>query len=587
MKTSMIRVRRGVSGLILAGYVLGAVLPVSAQTIPAAFTKAAANELYFSAGLGWVANVHTYKTNMGDSLKNLETVSPSIYEKLYGSTMRIGDQAKAIADAIQLREIVAERSGTIGPFNKAFVVHSQGGLKALAYAKMAKDEGYGDSVKAIITIASPVRGFSPLKAADGSQEPDLARLRKQVDEIGGAVTSAVAATIGLPMLYGTFKNIEGGKPLQAFAWLVASAILPTIGEPAFDYLKSLIVPFWLKATEDDEVFSSYLRLYAQNEPSTKEAKRVYNVMKDLTPGSAFLRDYIEPAAGPTTMVRTIKTKQPAGQAPTIMYKRVWFIRIPCGIRWTTTYTEKYYTVRSATGRSWSSGTSDADRLSAATGVGFIVGLADDPLTLVPGQNKQDEAKLLLNGADVLTGGAAAAYSVSSALSFVKMFQRAAKLDIYGCIVSFLGGVSFLRSANICFTGNKYIHKYKETFSSVLGTTEHDCFIPKADQWRPIEEIGGVPIGLRDLENPESFKVGGKYPTSFYYEEVAANHAQSLHDPKIWGANGSAYKGIDMSDNIAILPNWIKKIPGYLNHSGKLTPLNHVALPEGWDADYPK
>jgi hypothetical protein len=153
-----------------------------------------------------------------------------------------GTETYPISEQVEyLQNTISNRSNDL-----AIIAHSQGGVRALGYASEMSAQGEADKIKALITIGSPVKGYSPLLAGKD-------RLMKRADDLSRDLTGAISAVLHLPAPV----ELNAESTYQLLKWggfkeniLVDSIISGEIYEldgirdlsPKSDYFESMVNP---------------------------------------------------------------------------------------------------------------------------------------------------------------------------------------------------------------------------------------------------------------------------------------------------------------------------------------------------------
>lgn len=212
------------------------------------------------------------------------------------------------------------------------IAHSQGGVRALGYAGKAKS-----NVKALITIGSPVKGYSPLLVGPNT-------LMKRIDGVIGDLSGGMIALVSGGYLGGVKLNSNN-----------AFGILDAIG---FEHEL-------LSGIKTGEIFEKV-------------------GIKDLTPTSPYFKSYVNPNR--TTSINKKIIKYPKKLVMKIKYKKRGWFRIPV-ISYSWIYGYKWIY--------WPS-TKVENRISSSTAVGFIIGTQNDPLEFLDGNDKKKAKEITKN-----------------------------------------------------------------------------------------------------------------------------------------------------------------------------------------------
>ncbi len=327
--------------------------------------------------------------------------------------------------------------------NKLIIGHSMGGIKALGYAGYWSryhenpENSDNGNLSGIITIGAPLKGFLGLaegRAAFNRKASDL------VSKIGRGATSIT-------------------KPI--------SLIIPEVG-----FLSSLfdLGTAGLSSAIAKQLFSPIDLAQLPFDLSDQ-------VMTDITPGSRFMRDFIEPEAEVIKQGYYEKRKKAIGSQTVPVYATqtdVFGYKYTIITGWKQETIYEYYKVWIAPK------TISIPRLDEDIAVGMILGSNNDPLNLMDNDNDRQSLRVAIGA---LQTALDASEKANIALSVT-----------YGVLLNIPMSVYHGVAANDAKVAYDLFVNYKKEYGYLIGGSSNDGFIAKSSQSRSIASIGGKSIG---------------------------------------------------------------------------------------------
>jgi hypothetical protein len=383
-----------------------------------------------------------------------------------------------------------------GQENMVLVGHSQGGVRALAYASM-----YPRETAAVITIGSPVSGH-PL------------------------VTNINVSVAALNLIY---KTIDAGVK-------AADEIIEII--TGSEYFSTLDIYELLNITgearefiETDVNFQTFVDMVKN--------KASYPGIEQLNPLGSFFANYINPGLKTTTTTNTVTTVELVAQQKKILtgysIKQVIdyyisikifgkVIKIPV-YKTVSTPIYKYITVYVPQTKTTTVAvqTVTVEKRIKGTYVAFIVGTNNDIVGLVESKIGALENK---SKVESIIANLKTTAQIQRALAAGNLYKAVTGLDastaenIQSKVGSLFTAAQWLTKAAAVDSLAVLMESRDSTFASLIGGAG-DCVIPKFSQKRDIELLGGTKL------------LNGIY-------ECKANHEEELSHDEIWGAGGGMY-----------------------------------------------
>ncbi len=366
--------------------------------------------------------------------------------------------------------------------NKVVIGHSLGGLKAMAYAgyysKHKDNPIYGDKGKllSVITIGAPLKGFTGL--AKGRNHLNSLLTDKGVKLLKGVSASCKSINAFLP----TFSTID---------FLVGS-------ELTINGLKD-------KLTDIFDIVDL-----------TKGAFKVSgDVLNDVSPGSEFIKNYVDPIQEEITPARYETYKKQTGTSivPIYGYQTIMGLKMYVFKGFATKPTYKFVSVYIPPV------TKSIARIDSGIALGMIVGGNNDPLNMMGNELAISATRSGVKLASELFEGAKV---TNTALSIVFGLG----LDIYHSIY-------YGMAAKDAETAADMMKNYRREFGDLIGSSSNDGFIAESSQSRLISHLGGRTISPKEYTYREPTAVHTGHPTL----------SEGVHS-KVWGVGA---KGGDHKD----------------------------------------
>lgn len=321
----------------------------------------------------------------------------------------------------------------------AIVGHSQGGLRALAYATMLErlaktnPKKYASSynhLKAIVTVSGIDKG---LLALENNASTFKSKLNQDIDILWNGVSGLVKSSIALEMLY--FEAASAYVTYETFLSVVTGKKSPslitrnTIEETLLSYVPE---PF-------KTYISSGLRDSTLNSVSE---------VRDMCPGSNFIKKNVS-----DTQKVTYRKQVDTKVTTTIKWKKVGILKVPCiEIKITPVYATytKYV---------------DSPKFSNNIPVAYIIGLQNDTLgtmeTELPGLKKKVQS------------------IASTAAGFMKAGQVLNVLKCCSITGLFNGNVKY---ASDCSKAATWLNNVQGEINELLGSSQNDGLVAKESQF---------------------------------------------------------------------------------------------------------
>ncbi|QEN04434.1 hypothetical protein EW093_06890 [Thiospirochaeta perfilievii] len=210
------------------------------------------------------------------------------------------------------------------------IAHSQGGVRALGYAYKAQK-----NVKALITIGSPVKGYSPLVVGENVL---MSRIDKVVGDLSGGLSALLLGPYSIPPVRLNSNNAFG--IMDAFGF----------EDPLLNNIKT------------GEIFN-------------KEG------IKDLNPNSDYFKNYVNPKLAQKSFKKLVKYKKKLVRK--VKYVKVGWFRVP-KVSFSWTYGYKYVTKNYVVPQ---------NRIDSSIPIGFIVGTQNDPIEFLDSKGQQTARKV--------------------------------------------------------------------------------------------------------------------------------------------------------------------------------------------------
>lgn len=350
-----------------------------------------------------------------------------------------------------------------------------------AYEKPAMQ---APSAKAVISVAGPVQGFTPLVAGSDALKQRVKGFSNKLIRGGYAVEAAVSSIV---------YAIPGIGPYLAAALDLHSAIGGLVpGQSIAWTLKALKWDLGMDETTEKNIIA-----FLEDGEIAGEGRFVSEkVLEDFNPRSEYTRKYLVGV-----------TQEETGHWARVKHHKVlwWWV-------YKTVWIKDKPLIKEAP-------------VDMETAVGYIYGTDRDPFNMMgPQGTRSPTVDTAMRGAQ-LGFFAAGTINLSVAASLANFAVAniwnpigwaAAVGSVFYQVKSFDAWIAYGISADIPKHWNR----------DILCTEKSDAFIPEDAAWREITESGGKAIGAY-----------GEYIT-FYPD----NHESELHDERIWGRGSNGEVG---------------------------------------------
>lgn len=363
-------------------------------------------------------------------------------------SVRLQNQAE---DAYQTMASQSPFGTADQPGRKKFIIaHSQGGLRALALAHLAKERGTAGDLAGIVVINSPVKGFSPLRSGLDPLRNKVNHLTRKVGGFAGALVNVgfgwgggwwnlVGDALGLPVAITPLLN-----------WILGLVPAKTAGTEAYNFIQMIV-----KA------------------PSGYEG-----TITDMSPTSTFVKTNIAPSYEKVPQGHWVKTQVQTG-FDTRLGQPIYTTQL--------LYVQDPPTTQKIT------------KLDPDTPVGFIKGNNPDVAAGID-KSLRNLSGISLDAALAGMGGIAMAVASVNALYAVQN----SLWGIANCNpFTWPAAVWFFAQAAWCTycswvsveVAYLTVQGPNGIMNEFLGTDNHDTFIPFADQEWDLADLGGRPLNV--------------------------------------------------------------------------------------------
>ena len=319
----------------------------------------------------------------------------------------------------------------------AVVGHSQGGLRALAFATyLQNNDAAGlNNLQAVVTVSGIDQG---IKALDGGLPVANAKIRRDAailtDGVYGVLTNPVL-TIGLIAAAPKIFNIETAEDMKNIAKKILNII--TKFQPMFEA--------WVKPA-----------LQATTAQKEQAFLDVYGEIRDMIPQSDFIKQNV------------IESKPYSYQVQTGSTRHLGWERVTSRWGW------KYWALRWQYSPVYSTyiGYKHTSKLPENIPVGYIVGTKNNILSMA-GSKEQD---------------------IRNGIKWVgRIFAAAEAVHIIKCVG--IGGLftGSPRYAAACVKARDYCWNFDSRVNNLLGSSEHDGLVAKESQYIP-KSVHGKIVG---------------------------------------------------------------------------------------------
>lgn len=462
----------------------------------------------------------------------IETLITPQYEEADG-TVSYGPQQDGLTmpmdtQVARTRQFVTKRLG--GTPNQVLVGHSQGGLRAMGYYhNPALTSSERSRIKSIITIGSPIRGFSPL--ANGNVS-----LRNKLTGILDPLLRGIPAALLLRDFPEIPGNPNAGTTQRFFHFVTSDPMVQNV----------------ITDTKAKESLKSLAELPVVEMLGLDEAGLTanYPALRDLSPNSAFIQNATKIENRPVVR-RVFKSAVSKDYLHPVSFLLGFPImidrKIPLGTRGST-FTElkngQYITydlvtvmepVATAT-------------LPSTVRIGHVVGTEASAIRMLGHSRGEDMDEFNQNFMLGITAYGLAMWN-QGAIHHANSFALASMA--YGLMwgwdpTTWASAIQLmtlsnhiLASSNACFRArDRALNLVTMLNNDFYGSPQHDGFIPVSDQSlarnQGTSHMLGGSRGLID-----------KLGNARYEIQLPINHSVEKTDPEIWGPEGRIHTG-DMS-----------------------------------------
>jgi len=433
------------------------------------------------------------QTATGPEIYTLEGISTDWFNPSYPEDFQ---DTTFIPLAVQTQDVASAITSRNPSHPFAVVAHSQGGLKALAFAKLLTDAGNTTRLRGIVTVGSPVKGFSPLRNGVDYTANQFREQLRIIDNADRAARKAGAYSNAASFVnaYAIFLFWQG--------FFIDNAQQQEGVRKALDFL--IKWQYFTSGSVSEMVFSEFLPEGAMVRDFIDLIRsgnsRSRQVLEDMRPGSAFAKNNIGP------------------QTTTIPAEGYWAVFIKTiRIFWKTYIIKGHVWIQTKPPV-----TTVTPLIDPSVPLGFVVGTDSDPHNILGNAgislNKGD-LSLMAYAGSVVSRNAEYSMNILAGIEWVCNFWRfwdSSALNRHREAKEMAEDAQRMRWTfeDIERDGLQYFYK------RYILTDRHDGFIPQYDQTRDVNEVGGQAIV------PNRYKV-----------EVNANHITEMSDPRIWGLNG--------------------------------------------------
>lgn len=329
------------------------------------------------------------------------------------------------AEHKSIKDVEEEDPDKKGKF--AVVGHSQGGLRALAFATYLQnnDAARLNNLQAVVTVSGIDQG---LKALDGGLPAANAKIRRDVEILTDGAYGVLNALPAVDILLSALKSFAGfdARQFNKFGWWLINLILDK--HPGLSQ--------WVKPA-----------LQATTAAAEQDTLNKYCEIRDMIPRSNFIQQNVIESEPYSYQVQTGTTRH-------LGWKRV-----------TNRWGWKYWALRWQYSPVYSTyiGYKHTSKLPENIPIGYIAGTKSNVLSMA-GSKEQD----IRNG--LKWGG--------------RIFAIAEGFHIAKCvrIVGLFTGSP--RYAAACVKAREYCWNFDSRVNNLLGSSEHDGLVAKESQYIP-------------------------------------------------------------------------------------------------------
>lgn len=338
------------------------------------------------------------------------------------------------AEHKSIKDVEEEDPDKKGKF--AVVGHSQGGLRALAFATYLQnnDAARLNNLQAVVTVSGIDQG---IKALDGGLPAANAKIRRDA----AILTEGVCGVVTNPVL------------TQVLLDVLAIFSISKIND-----LKNMWPEIWDFITKFHRMFGAWIKpaLKASTPRKAQKILADYGEIRDMIPRSNFIQQNVIESKPYTYQVQTGTTRH-------LGWKRV-----------TNRWGGKYWALRWQYSPVYSTyiGYKYESKLPENIPMGYIVGTRSNVLSIA-GSKEQDIRKVLKGAGGVFA--AAEAVHIAKCVGIVGLFTGSP------------------RHAAACVKAREYCWNFDSRVNNLLGSSEHDGLVAKESQYIP-KSVHGKIVG---------------------------------------------------------------------------------------------
>ena len=329
------------------------------------------------------------------------------------------------AEHKSIKDVEEEDPDKKGKF--AVVGHSQGGLRALAFATYLQnnDAARLNNLQAVVTVSGIDQG---LKALDGGLPAANAKIRRDVEILTDGAYGVLNALPAVDILLSALKSFAGfdARQFNKFGWWLINLILDK--HPGLSQ--------WVKPA-----------LQATTAAAEQDTLNKYCEIRDMIPRSNFIQQNVIESEPYSYQVQTGTTRH-------LGWKRV-----------TNRWGWKYWALRWQYSPVYSTyiGYKHTSKLPENIPIGYIAGTKNNVLSMA-GSKEQDIRNGLKWGGYIFA--IAEGFHIAKCVRIVGLFTGSP------------------RYAAACVKAREYCWNFDSRVNNLLGSSEHDGLVAKESQYIP-------------------------------------------------------------------------------------------------------
>ena len=329
------------------------------------------------------------------------------------------------AEHKSIKDVEEEDPDKKGKF--AVVGHSQGGLRALAFATYLQnnDAARLNNLQAVVTVSGIDQG---LKALDGGLPAANAKIRRDVEILTDGAYGVLNALPAVDILLSALKSFAGfdARQFNKFGWWLINLILDK--HPGLSQ--------WVKPA-----------LQATTAAAEQDTLNKYCEIRDMIPRSNFIQQNVIESEPYSYQVQTGTTRH-------LGWKRV-----------TNRWGWKYWALRWQYSPVYSTyiGYKHTSKLPENIPIGYIAGTKNNVLSIA-GSKEQDIRNGLKWGGYIFA--IAEGFHIAKCVRIVGLFTGSP------------------RYAAACVKAREYCWNFDSRVNNLLGSSEHDGLVAKESQYIP-------------------------------------------------------------------------------------------------------